>query len=477
MNANHAELLQRLNQFNLDSPDSTFPFSSRLAKENLWSPAYARRVIEEYKRFAFLGVAAGHPVSPSEDVDQAWHLHLTYSQSYWREFCPEVLRQPFHHQPTKGGEAEHSKFQDWYARTLESYEKFFGAKPPGDIWPSPEERQKTRPHFVRVDRNQHWILRKPRLRLSPEIGLTMGLALLVVFGTGAMFANGWNPFDWRGPDFLKFYVVQFILCFSLALWFRRTLRLPAANAQFDESQLTAYDLAYLNGGKILAVNSAIANLIREKVLRIDAADKRLLAGNTPPSKTSELERVIHRAASRSGGEKISEVRMAAKTTVGEIADKLKALGLVVADGQATKATTFPMLLAVASIGMGIIKILIGLQRDKPVGYLIALCFISGVISLVALARTPLRSRFGDEFLARLKTQHAKLKTSLGRSSMEPAMFAMGLALFGMSALDGTPYDGLRRELQPPASGGGDGGCGSSCGGGCGGGCGGCGGGD
>ena len=118
MNTNHAELLQRLKQFDLDSPESTFPFSSRLAKENLWSPAYARRVIEEYKRFTFLAVAAGHPVSPSEDVDQAWHLHLTYSQNYWGVFCPEVLRQPFHHQPTKGGAEEHAKFQDWYARTL-----------------------------------------------------------------------------------------------------------------------------------------------------------------------------------------------------------------------------------------------------------------------------------------------------------------------------------------------------------------------
>src|SRR5688572_28429037 len=136
MKTEHADLLQRLEKFSLDSADASFPFSSRLAKENRWPLAYSHRVIAEYKRFAFLAVAAGHPVSPSEAVDEAWHLHLTYTQSYWKEFCPQVLQMPLHHQPTKGGSAEKEKFEDWYARTLQSYRIFFG-EPPADIWPSP----------------------------------------------------------------------------------------------------------------------------------------------------------------------------------------------------------------------------------------------------------------------------------------------------------------------------------------------------
>ena len=31
----------------------------------------ARRVIREYKRFTFLAMEAGHPVTPSDPVDQA----------------------------------------------------------------------------------------------------------------------------------------------------------------------------------------------------------------------------------------------------------------------------------------------------------------------------------------------------------------------------------------------------------------------
>ena len=77
MNTQHNELLQRLEQFQIDSPEASLPFSARLARENNWTPSFTRRVIVEYKRFAFLAVAAGHPVSPSEAVDEAWHLHLT----------------------------------------------------------------------------------------------------------------------------------------------------------------------------------------------------------------------------------------------------------------------------------------------------------------------------------------------------------------------------------------------------------------
>src|SRR5690606_12088021 len=84
--------------------------------------------------------AAGHPVTPSEEVDQAWHLHLTYTRSYWQRFCPLALGSELHHQPTAGGDTERAKFYEWYARTLDSYLHVFGEPPPGNIWPSPQRR-------------------------------------------------------------------------------------------------------------------------------------------------------------------------------------------------------------------------------------------------------------------------------------------------------------------------------------------------
>ena len=114
MNTEHIELYKRIQAFSLDKQDAQLSFSKRLARDNCWSVQYATQAIEEYKKFAFLAVAADHPVTPSDQVDQVWHLHLTYTRSYWEEFCSEVLQTPLHHDPTLGGQAENQKFKDWY---------------------------------------------------------------------------------------------------------------------------------------------------------------------------------------------------------------------------------------------------------------------------------------------------------------------------------------------------------------------------
>src|SRR5688500_8168689 len=98
------ELWQRLAAWRFDS-DEGLPgrFVAKLARDNGWSAVFARRVTEEYRRYAYLTCTAGHVVVPSEQVDQAWHQHLLDTQPYWDVFCKEVLRRPLHHRPGKGG--------------------------------------------------------------------------------------------------------------------------------------------------------------------------------------------------------------------------------------------------------------------------------------------------------------------------------------------------------------------------------------
>ncbi len=71
-----------LSRYAIGPADAALPFTTRLGRENGWSPAAAERVVAEYRRFCFLAIAAGHPVTPSDAVDQAWHLHLTYTRDY-----------------------------------------------------------------------------------------------------------------------------------------------------------------------------------------------------------------------------------------------------------------------------------------------------------------------------------------------------------------------------------------------------------
>jgi len=143
-------MLDRIQAFSFDEGECALPFADRLARENQWSDMHAERVISEYKRFIFLAMVAGHPVTPSDEVDQVWHLHLLYTRSYWKRFCGEVLGRDLHHDPTAGGRDEKSKFEHWYDRTLESYRRVFGA-PPQDIWPNAAIRFGEDLHFARVN--------------------------------------------------------------------------------------------------------------------------------------------------------------------------------------------------------------------------------------------------------------------------------------------------------------------------------------
>ena len=161
MNEQQKVIYERIRDFAIDEGDPVFAFEQRLARENSWSTAYAQRVIDEYKRFVFLAVAAGHPVTPSDQVDQVWHLHLTFTRSYWQRLCDEVLETPLHHGPTRGGDDERSKFNDWYGRTQDSYRRLFGAEPPADIWPDARIRFGRDLNFRRVNTSRNWVVTKP----------------------------------------------------------------------------------------------------------------------------------------------------------------------------------------------------------------------------------------------------------------------------------------------------------------------------
>lgn len=160
MNEAERHLWIAIKEFELDDETSSLTFSDRLARENGWTKEFALRAIEEYKKFMFLISVINHPLTPSDEVDQVWHLHLLYTQSYWKEFCEEILKREVHHGPTKGGTEENNKFSDWYSQTLLCYKEKFATDPPADLWPSKEIRFR-QSDFKRVDLLKKLIIKKP----------------------------------------------------------------------------------------------------------------------------------------------------------------------------------------------------------------------------------------------------------------------------------------------------------------------------
>jgi len=130
----NAALFRALEEFEFDQSGSAGAFAARLAREQGWTPEYTRRTVDEYRRFLYLAVTGEGAATPSQAVDEVWHLHLLYTRSYWDELCPKVLGRPLHHDPSSGGAAEEGRYAKQYNATLESYRREFGAVPPPDIW-------------------------------------------------------------------------------------------------------------------------------------------------------------------------------------------------------------------------------------------------------------------------------------------------------------------------------------------------------
>ncbi|QNQ08953.1 glycine-rich domain-containing protein [Sphingomonas alpina] len=169
----------KLFHYTIGPENAALSFEQRLARENGWRADFTRRVIEEYHRFVFLATVAGHEVTPSDAVDQAWHLHLTYTRDYWERFCPTVIGRPLHHGPTAGGADEQHRFFDQYAATLAAYEHWFGQTPPADIWPDARRRFFRDPLARRVDPATAFIL--PRRTTLVVLGALAILALSILW--------------------------------------------------------------------------------------------------------------------------------------------------------------------------------------------------------------------------------------------------------------------------------------------------------
>ncbi|WP_207430938.1 glycine-rich domain-containing protein [Sabulibacter ruber] len=182
------ELWERLEKFDLDDPTATFNFSDRLARENGWTRAFAYKVVDEYKKFLYLCCISDKPVTPSDPVDQAWHLHLTYTHSYWIDLCQNTLGKLLHHTPTKGGETEAAHYQQGYAYTYDLYTRVFGHVPRAGVWEEKSERfQKTK--FVRVDTHKFLLLNKPPKALIWFYVLLVGILNIILFRTNYQLAG------------------------------------------------------------------------------------------------------------------------------------------------------------------------------------------------------------------------------------------------------------------------------------------------
>jgi uncharacterized protein (TIGR04222 family) len=484
MNHDEALIRARLERHEFDEPHAIDTFARRLARENDWSERQARRVIGEYRRFLLLAAVAPHPVSPSDAVDQAWHVHVLDSKAY-RAFCRNVLGRRLDHVPSRGGAEERAKHQRDYEATLDTYRQMFGEEPPPDLWPSPAQRFGH--GFVRLERSAHWVVPKPSWwqaidrRTRGSFGVhPETLVFLVAVAFAGYATTGGIALALSGPAFLFVLVIGWLASLLVAnALLRGDGSMPPADAE-SAPELDAYETAYLVGQGPLAVDAATAVLVARGEASFDQSTGTLRAAGATAAGAHPFEAGI-RAALEREETRLGIFRAAAEAISGALRERLVALRLL-----APERSWTPFLIALAAPLAAAVRLVSRLGSGLPLGGLIVACVV-GVIVAFAFFRPRVRTARGEALLASLRKQHAGLPAAPSGELLANGALPLAIGLFGVGAVvpvgeltDLSAWHARARSggQQPGGcgagcSGGGDGGDGG--GGGCGG-CGGCGGG-
>jgi uncharacterized protein (TIGR04222 family) len=426
-------------------------------------------------------MTAGHPVTPSVQVDEAWHLHLTFTRSYWVRLCGQVLGRPLHHDPTRGGDDESAKFHEQYERTLASYRKAFGQSPPADIWPPAEVRFGDDLDSLRVNTAHNWVVpKRPVLR-----------TLAISATTVAAFASLGCGVGWSIEPTIIIQIIPFLFAFAVFVGLAVRFRLRGPGLE-EDPRLSWEEAAYLQslksrGGVHRLVSATLTHLIARGAARVDPSGESIEPTGYGPSDLSPIEQEVHRRLpiARDEREKLKDIAERVELKSADIGQRLREAGYIKSIAQRLGVGWSAFLATVTTFAIPLLLLL---------GSHLGSHFAAGLL-IVAIAAILIAGRLvGFVGLTPLTRRGSAALRSLRRSNREQRSadadsLAMGVALAGIDAIEGTSLDSLaswypRTTIAAYSScgtgcgtgesGGGDGGGGGGCGGGCGG-CGGCGG--
>lgn len=318
-----------------------------------------------------------------------------------------------------------------------------------------------------------------------------------------------NPItDFNAREFLLFYAVFILAAWMVRLWFTWHSDRTLDDAWIRPGVANPYDVAYLRGGANELARVAIVRLAERGFIEIRRDAVVQSPTDSSLATLTSLERSLFDffEGERSAREITDEISLRARVNAHVLPyeERLQSQRLL-SPPDVMSADRRSALVAAASIALvGVARFAVALQRHRPAGFLIAM----GIVGIIAVAWPSVRrlSRRGKAYLDSLRDASSSFNAR-GAESPDATLF-MATALFGMTALSGSPHEALgemftrQKASNAAASGGTDGwfgggsdgggggaggggvsdGGGGSCGGGgggsCGGGggCGGCGGG-
>lgn len=273
---------------------------------------------------------------------------------------------------------------------------------------------------------------------------------------------GLGPFDLTGGPFLALYMIVLVLAGLLSVWLPTVLRTPGRPGRIDNLD----ELAMLSGGPVRLAEAAMARLLASGQL-LQQGKRSFLAQNPVAGETAVERTILHKAQPAVWPVIIRAVMPEVKA----VERRLAAKGLMLDSGALLRLRLIaaaPLLLA---LGFGSTKLIIGVERGRPVAFLAVLLLVTVFLAIVRFGSIGAATGEGRDLLTRERERSDRLRRAPMRDEM-----GTSVALFGTAVLAGSEISAFHtlrsRGSDGGSSTGGDGGCG---GGGCsGGGCGGCG---
>jgi uncharacterized protein (TIGR04222 family) len=254
------------------------------------------------------------------------------------------------------------------------------------------------------------------------------------------------PFNLSASAFLLLYPLPWVASLvGFALYEkRRDIQRQAATSMGLKGRLDRYQIAWLCGGARAAFAAALTRLAERELVRVDG-DQCLPA----PEATTELARgpALHRVEAEVLRQLPHGLERAFKSFSGSplgLRRELEARGLSQGQRKFSEVAGPFGLLWLGLLALGVARLLQGLSKDRPVGYLILEMIVAagvcvGLVSHLALPRI---TASGQRLLRQLR---ARGRPNLSRSAMGDSAGGadpgLAVALFGTAVL-------MQSELEP-----------------------------
>lgn len=269
------EIWNKILAFDFDNPPSEYGFSTRLANENFWTKEFTDQAIFEYKKFMYLAATSDFMVSPSEIIDNVWHQHLIFTQSY-QDFC-NIIGKQIQHIPSTHNREEFEKFKQAKERTIKFYERDFG-KQPKNIW-------------TYNDIFESLNLEKAKFKLRTFI--IIGILAFICLSVPSFFLLKPIYIQIDNPYFIFGFIVLTIATI-LTLEFYNKSKLKNIVAGFDETSfifsLQPFELVYLKTQKLgNVINGTVNELVENGTIKVNDDNTIELAKSNSTISNSQLQ--------------------------------------------------------------------------------------------------------------------------------------------------------------------------------------------